>query len=280
MLLTDEPTKWIDALLTDVRVVRLYSEPALSPPSDATSGVFQGTLEVHDHRVGATQMSQIFGCKVEVLPDGLGWQTETLSLNTHEAPHVDAPIHYRPHLADGSPAPGIDAYSTEQFIGHAVVLDLRSFPNGAILAPQDLQKLLAGMEYALRQEDIVLLLTGADKHLGQPDHLNYGVGLSAEAVVWLRDQSIKALGTDAFTIDEPFPQMIRRYKETGEPSVIWPAHYASDTLIHYEKLANLEQLPPIGALFVGPPIPLKGASAGPANPVGIVPKGLSPINAI
>ena len=94
---------------------------------------------------------------------------------------------------------------------------------------------------------------------------------------WLREQGIKALGTDAFTIDEPFPQMIRRYKEAGEASVIWPAHYASDALIHYEKLANLEQMPPLGALFVGPPMPLRGASAGPANPVGIVPAGLAAV---
>jgi kynurenine formamidase len=270
-------TAWVDSMLNDARIVRLYSNPILSPIGEATADVFKGTLKVHDHHVGAQQMAHIFGCSVDDLPDGLGWQTETLSLNTHEPTHVDAPVHYRPRLADGSPALGIDAFPAEQFIGHAVVLDVRGFPHGAPLVTEQIRGVLQWMDYSLRQEDIVLLLTGADKHLGQPDYLEYGVGLSPGAVNWLRDQGIRALGTDAFTIDEPFPQMIRSFKVSGNPEVIWPAHYSSDTLIHYEKLANLEQLPPIGALFVGPPIPLKGASAGPANPVGIVPKGLAAI---
>jgi len=125
-------TKWVDLLLEDIRIVRLYSEPVLSPPGDSTGDVFKGSMQVHDHDIGARQMAQIFGCKVEDLPNGLGWQTETLSLNTHEATHVDAPIHYHPSLASSSSAPGIDTYPTEQFVGHAVVLDLRGFANGAI----------------------------------------------------------------------------------------------------------------------------------------------------
>ncbi len=271
-------TNWVDAILGGSRAVPLFSKPVLSPPTNGTSNVMRGSIQYHEHSLGAKQMSEIFGCKVEELPDGMGWQTETLTLNTHEATHIDAPVHYKPKLLNGSPSPGIDAFPVQHFIGHAVVLDLRSFANGTIIEVAEAERLLDQMEYNLRPRDIVLLLTGADKYLGRPDYLDYGVGISAEVVRWLREKDINVIGTDAFTIDEPFTQMARRYAQTKDSSVIWPAHYASDTLLHYEKLTNLAQLPPIGSLFVGPPMPLTDASAGPANPVGFVPHGLEPIS--
>jgi kynurenine formamidase len=270
--------QWAFNMLEQVKTVRLYSKPQLSVGADtATNTAYGGSIEYHEHVVGAKQMSQIFGIPIGELPEGLGWQTETLKLGTHQTTHCDAPIHFKPKLSDGSPAPGIDYYPPEHFVGHAVVLDLRGKPNGSIFDVPDIEELLERLEYKLRPRDIVLLLTGGDKYLGKPDYLEWGQGITAEVVRWFSTQGVNVIGTDCFTIDEPFPQMVRRYAATKDASLVWPAHYASNTLLHFEKLTNLAELPALGSIFLGPPMPLPDASAGPANPIALVPLNAKPI---
>jgi kynurenine formamidase len=272
--------QWAFSMLEQVKTVRLYCDPQLSVGADtSTNTAYGGAIEYHEHNLGAKQMSQIFGIPIAELPDGLGWQTETIKIGTHQATHCDAPIHYKPKLWDGSAAPGIDSFPPEHFVGHAVILDMRDKPNGSIFDVPDIEELLERMEYRLRARDIVLLLTGGDKYLGKADYLEWGQGITAEVVRWFKAQGVNVIGTDCFTIDEPFPQMVRRYATTKDPSVVWPAHFASDTLLHFEKLTNLAELPPTGSIFLGPPMPLPNASAGPANPIALVPAQAKPIKA-
>ncbi len=278
-----ELSGWAKAMLEQVTTVRLYSRPLLSIVGAENNGLLnsgpglESTLQYNEHAVGGQQMSEIFGIPVEDLPDSLGWKTEVLKLGTHSTTHCDAPIHFKPKLQDGSVAPGIDSFGPEHFVGHAVVLDLQDAPNGTRFDIPDIERLLDQLEYKLRPRDIVLLFTGGDKYLGQPDYLNWGQGITADVVRWFRQQGINVIGTDCFTIDEPFPQMVRRYAETKDPAVVWPAHFASDTLLHFEKLTNLADLPPVGSIFLGPPMPLPNASAGPAQPIALVPANLKTI---
>lgn len=73
------------------------------------------------------------------------------------------------------------------------------------------------------------------------------------------------VGTDAFSLDAPFPHIIRTYQETGDPQVLWPAHVEDrrEEYCQLERLANLQDLPGSTGFTVScPPVRITGAGAG------------------
>ena len=48
-----------------------------------------------------------------------------------------------------------------------------------------------------------------------------GSGLGKESLMWLLDQGIKLIGTDAFTLDIPIPKMVEELKK-GQQSGFLP----------------------------------------------------------
>ena len=55
-------------------------------------------------------------------------------------------------------------------------------------------------------------------------------------------------------------------------SLIWEGHKAGaqKAYCHYEKLTNLDKLPPFGFKFIGFPVKVQNAGAGWARPVAII----------
>ena len=241
------------------------------PTEDSPSEPFPVTVEHQDHQASAAAVAGFFEANLNDLPEGNGWANDTVTLIAHAGTHVDAPWHYYP-TCGGTRARTIDELPLEWFYGDGVVLDMRHKPHGGLITTEDVQVALAKLEYQLKAGDIVLIQTDADKIWGQAEYFEAGAGMSAAATRWLIKQGIRVMGIDTWGWDQPFWAMKKRFKETGDPAVIWEAHRVGMDLEYcqIEKLANLDKLPrPTGFKVSCFPVKLTGGSAGWARVVAM-----------
>ena len=107
---------------------------------------------------------------------------------------------------------------------------------------------------------------------GTAEYLVAGVGMSAEATVWLAEQGVHVVGTDAWSWDRPLPLVAKEFEKNHDKSVIWEGHFAGIDrgYCHIEKLTNLDKLPPFGFKVACFPIKIEGGSAGWVRPVAIL----------
>ncbi|MEU9336273.1 cyclase family protein [Streptomyces sp. NPDC048290] len=237
------------------------------------------THEILSPREGALHMSaemkEHFGIDFDpsVLPDGEFLSLDRMTLTTHTGTHVDAPSHYgsRAGYGDGTPR-HIHEMPLEWFHGGGVVLDLTDQETGAV-GPAELEQAFARIEYVPSPGEIVLLRTGADQRAGTPAYFTDFTGLDGDAVHMLLDLGVRVIGTDAFSLDAPFGNIIERYRKTGDRSVLWPAHVVGRDreYCQIERLANLGALPePHGFLVSCFPVKITGAGAGWTRAVAFV----------
>ncbi|WP_103532544.1 cyclase family protein [Streptomyces sp. SM11] len=211
------------------------------------------------------EMRVHFGLDIspDVFPDGSFLTNDHLTLTTHTGTHVDAPSHYGPTGTDRTPRT-IDQMPLDWFVRPGMVLDLRDAPTGAV-GPAYLEREFDRVGRRPRPFDVVLLHTGADRHLGTPEYFSDFTGLDGPATRLLLDLGVRVIGTDAFSLDAPFPHIIRTYQETGDPQVLWPAHFEGrrEEYCQLERLANLQDLPGSTGFTVSClPVKITGAGAG------------------
>lgn len=229
-------------------------------------------IEYWDHKKGADNMLTFFpGSTRADLPDGLGWAIEFLKITTHSGTHLDAPWHYHP-TSGGKPAKGIDEIPLEWCFADGVVVDFSDKPDGYLVSAAEMKAAVEKTGYRLKPLDIVLVRSGAAAYWGKADYLVKGAGMGREATLWLLDQGIKIVGTDAWSWDRPLPFIAEDFAKHHDASVIWEGHFAGieQEYCHMEKLTNLEQLPPYGFKVACFPIKVKGASGGWVRPVAML----------
>ena len=114
--------------------------------------------------------------------------------------------------------------------------------------------------------------SGAAPFWGKPEYMVKGCGSGKKATLWLLDQGIKVVGTDAWSWDRPLPKIAEEYQRTHDPEIIWEGHFAGieKGYCHMEKLANLEKLPADGFTLICFPIKIKSASAGWVRAVAVM----------
>jgi kynurenine formamidase len=233
-------------------------------------------IDFVNHEMGADQMMEFFpGVKKEQLPEGLGWAVEFVHLTTHSGTHLDAPYHYHPTMDKGERALTIDEVPLEWCLNDGVLLDFSDKTDGERISAHDVKKELDRIEYDIKPLDIVLVRTGADAAWGTPEYLVKGAGMDRESTLFLTEKGVKVVGIDAWSWDRPLPFLAQEFKQTGDPKVIWEAHFAGIEIgyCHMEKLANLSAIGrPHGFTVCCFPIKIKGASAGWCRPVAIVPE--------
>ena len=223
-------------------------------------------IEYVDHKMGAEQLVRHFpGLTVEDLPEGEGWAVEDIQLTAHSGSHMDAPWHYHSTTEGGAVrAATIDEAPLDLFFRPGVKLDFRSFPDGYVATAVDVRRELDRIGYQLQPLDIVLVNTAAAAAYGGPDYIDKGCGVGREATLFLCEQGVQVVGTDAWSWDAPFSHSAKVYAETRNPALIWEGHKAGRERPYYqmEKLFNLAALPDFGFTVVCFPVKIERGSAG------------------
>ncbi|MDD5190711.1 MAG: cyclase family protein [Dehalococcoidales bacterium] len=237
-------------------------------------GLANNTPEIQhvSHATGVPGMMASFGCQKEDLSSGLGWAVDMVKMSTHDGTHVDAPWHYAP-TSEGKKARTIDQMPLEWFYSDGVVIDMRHKPHGSGITIEDMKAALKKINYTLKPNDIVCIQTGADKLWGTPNYFGAGCGMTRESTLWVLNQGIHVVGTDAWGWDRPFWAQKEEFQKNHDKSILWAGHYVGieKEYCHIEKLANLDKLPrPYGFKIACFPIKVVGGSAGWSRVVGIV----------
>ncbi len=249
-----------------MRIIDL-SVPIEEGQSEPTSP----TITYKSHEEGAQFLSRFFNVDRNDLPHG-GGAAEAVTLTSHSGTHVDAPWHYFP-TSEGEKARTVDEMPLEWFFSDGVLLDMRHKPNGSVVTVDDIRECLERMRYTMKPFDIVLLQTGADKYWGTKEYFDSGCGLERESTLWVLNQGIKVIGTDAWGLDRPFWAIRDEFQRTRRKEILWQAHFAGidKEYCQIEKLANLDRLPgPTGFKIACFPVKLKAASAGWCRAVAIL----------
>ena len=231
-------------------------------------------IEYRGHQQGAQEMVTMFpGLAADDLPHSEGWAVERLSVTTHNGTHVDAPYHYASTMNGGERAWTIDEMPLDWFFRPGLKLDFRDFADGHVVTAKELEAAIQQTGHLLQPLDIVLMNTCAGATYGTPQYLASGCGFGKEATLWLADRGVRVVGTDAWSWDAPFAHTRKRYEESKDASIIWEGHKAG-LLTNYcqiEKMANLDKLPTSGFQVCTLPVSIRGASAGWARAVAILP---------
>lgn len=218
-----------------------------------------------DHEFSVPSMLNFFGSATkEDLPEGLAWAIESVQITTHSGTHLDAPYHYHPTMNNGEKAWTIDEVPLDWCYGDGVVIDFSDKEDGHAVTIEDFETELKRINYVLKPQDIVLVNTGASKKWGTPEYLISGCGMGREVTLWLINQGIRVMGTDAWSWDRPLSVIAKEFDQFQDKSIIWEGHFAGieKSYCHIEKLTNLEQLPSTGFKLSCFPIKVKKGSAG------------------
>jgi kynurenine formamidase len=233
---------------------------------------FPPHIEYQNHRESLPLAARAFGIQESDWPEGKAWAAEEVTLTTHTGTHVDAPYHYWDTTA-GKPAKTIDELPLEWFYGPGVLLDFTHKHAGEEISREEVEAALERISHTLVPGEIVLVRTGCDRLLFEPGFMDAHPGMSAEATRYLIECGIRVMGTDAYGWDVPFPVQGEQFRATGNPDVLWAAHYVGKELEYcqIEKLANLDKIPSsTGFTVVAFPVKLARASASWVRPVAIV----------
>jgi kynurenine formamidase len=200
----------------------------------------------------------------KTFPDNEFINLDVITASTHTGTHIDAPFHFGSR-SEGKKAMTIDEIPIEWCFNDGVLLDLSEKKPADFILPEDIEKALIKINYTLKDNDIVLIKTGASKYWGKKEYLFKYPGMSKEATKFIVDKGVKIIGIDCYGFDRPFSSMIKDFRKTGDNSYLWPAHFygREKSYCHIERLTNLDKLSkPYG--FKIACFPIKIANAGAA----------------
>ena len=205
-----------------------------------------------------------FEAKVNASMEKNGYFTRSFWMLEHYGTHLDAPAHFPPGKTT------VDQIPVKQLFGPAVVMDVRTESG----KDADYQLPAARVEEwekrhgRIPEGAIVLLRTGwasrwpdAQKYRNQDTQGKmHFPGFSADAAKLLIARKVSGLGCDTLSVD---------YGASSDYAVHHLALGAG--LYHLENLADLSEVPEMGAFLVVAPIKLEGGSGGPVRVFALLP---------
>ena len=155
------------------------------------------------------------------MPEGQYAAIENCRISSHNGTHVDAPYHYFSRMDEavtpgGVPSMRIDEVPLEWLYQPGVKLDFRVLPDGTVVQPAQIEAELARIGHKLQPLEIVVVNTRAGSRYGEADYIDTGCGFGRAATLWLVEQGIRVVGTDAWSWDAPFSHTRQRVQETGD----------------------------------------------------------------
>jgi cyclase len=204
-------------------------------------------------------------------PDQMGLSLMFYELTTHTGTHIDAPYHYGWRAGRSDRPATVTDIPLSWCYGAGVLLDYSA--DDAPINDFTVQAKLADIGHVIAEGDIVLINTGAAKLTGQREYFTQYRAIERSAVRWLVENGVRVIGTDAFSFDRPFCQMIDDYKRTGDNDHLWPSHFfgRDRPYLQIERLGQLDELPaPTGFQVCCFPIKLDQADAAWSRVVAIM----------
>jgi len=224
----------------------------LPPPFENTPGLTRHEISRYDDR-------------------GPAWAWDWLEIGEHVGTHFDAPIHW----VSGREGEDVASVPAQKLVGAAAVIDKSA--EGAA----DPDFLLTVADIRAFEDDHgplpaggwLLLRTGWDARahdeaafLNADETGPHTPGFDVECARWIAEESplvgvgVETVGTDAgaaHAFDPPFP--VHHF-------VLGAGRYG------LTQLANLDRLPPTGAVLVVAPLKLVGGTGSPARVLALVPR--------
>jgi kynurenine formamidase len=203
---------------------------------------------------------------------GPAWYWNAFEGGEHVGTHFDAPIHW----VTGKDGDDVAQVPPRRLVGPAVVIDKSAAASDDpdyLLTVEDIRAFEAE-HGSIPPDSWLLYRTGWDARAEDQDaFLNanetgpHTPGFSIECAQWLAEESpfigvgVETVGTDAgaaHSFDPPFP---------CHTFLLGAGKYG------LTQLANLAQLPPVGAFLVAAPLKIVRGSGSPARVLAFVPSG-------
>lgn len=186
----------------------------------------------------------------------------------HGGTHVDAPRHFNKFGLT------VDQIPIDDLQGDVVVINVASSikkNRDYAFRVEDIKQFETQYR-PIREGDIVLFYTGWGKYWGDKSqylgsdvfrdtkHLHFP-GLSKDAATYLVAKKVKGIGLDTPSLDPG-------------PSADFLAHQIilGANIYGIENLANLQELPPVGATLIVAPMKIVGGSGAPTRVYGLIPR--------
>jgi kynurenine formamidase len=200
---------------------------------------------------------------------GVAWYWNNFTVGEHTGTHFDAPVHWV--TGRDLPDNALDTIDPKQFVAMAVVIDIsaKSAENPDYLLTVDDILDWEASHGTIPPRSWVLLRTDWSKRSVE-DYVNrredgaHTPGPSAEAVRFLvEDRDVHGFGVETIGTD------------AGQAHLLDPP-YPAHALFHgagrygLQCLANLDQLPPTGAVVVASPLKIEGGSGSPLRVLAFV----------
>ena len=201
--------------------------------------------------------------------DGPAWYWNNITVGEHTGTHLDAPVHWI--TGRELPANTVDAMPTRAMLALAVVVDMSAAAAAdddallttAILADWEARhgRIPAGA-WVLMRTDWSRRTGAAYANLredGAPTP-----GPDVEAIRWLVDErGILGFGTETIGTDAG---------QAAHFNPPYPAHHFLHGAGRYglQCLANLDRLPPTGAVILAAPLAIRGGSGSPLRVLALV----------
>ena len=254
---------------------------------DLSKGLFSGTIKVVDlthtlspefpHISLPPEMGQAWPFRIEEVSRyderGPAWYWNNFSCGEHTGTHFDAPIHW----VSGKDLPGnaVDSIPAERFIGPACVIDCsKEAKNDADFLLS--KKMIVAWEKKhgrIPARSWVLMRTDWSKRSDDPvAYQNYDEtgqhtpGPDVDAVRFLvEERDVLGFGTESIGTDSGQAYHLK-------PP--YPCHYFMHGAGRYglQCLANLDQLPPTGAIVFAAPLKIRNGSGSPLRVLALVEK--------
>ena len=204
--------------------------------------------------------------------DGRGpaWYWNNISMSEHAGTHFDAPAHWISgrQLPDAT----VDSLPLKKLVAPVTVLNFsaESAADRDFLLTRDHVVAWEAEHGRIERGQWVLFrtdwykLVGSDAYLGMEKDGAHSPGPDADAIQLLVDRGILGFGTETVGTDAG---------QGAHLSPPYPAHY----ILHgagkcgLQCLANLDQLPPTGAVLIAAPLKIRDGSGSPLRVLALVP---------
>ncbi|PLC55861.1 cyclase [Pollutimonas nitritireducens] len=202
---------------------------------------------------------------------GPAWYWNNFSMSEHTGTHFDAPVHWI--TGKDQPNNCVDTIPLDAFIAEACVIDCsrESEDNPDFLLTIDFVKQWEAQHGEIPARCWVFMRTDWSKREKRTEYLNqkedgaHSPGPNADVVPWLiKERDVHGFGTESVGTDAGQAQHL-------DPP--FPCHYFMHGNNRYglQCMANLDQLPPKGAVIFSAPLKIRSGSGSPLRVLALTP---------